>query len=108
MLGYACEEMEDAMSPTRPTATRLFEHWLDASTGCFRINKQIPNTAGGVYVHSSDLDTGAGDQDASDGTEDTMPLTHTHTHTMATLLSAETQHWRSLAIAPRRHVQVRE
>ena len=31
----------------------------------------------------SDFDTGAGYQDASDGTEDTMPLTHT----MATLLA---------------------
>ena len=35
-----------------------------------------------MHVDRDDLDTGAGDQDASDGTEDTMPLTHTFGHTV--------------------------
>ena len=31
-----------------------------------------------MYADQGDLDTGAGEQDASDGTEDTVPLTHIH------------------------------
>ena len=57
-----------------------------------------------MHVDRDDLDTGARDQDACDGTEVTMPLTHTHTH-LATLLLAQVQEWRSV-IASRRHVQI--
>ena len=40
-----------------------------------------------MYADRGHLDTGAGDQDASDEIVDTMPLTHT----MVTLLLSETQ-----------------
>ena len=45
---------------------------------------------------STDLETGASAQDASDGTENTLSLTHT----MPTVLLAEAQEWISLVVEP--------
>ena len=41
-----------------------------------RINNQTLDISG-VRVDKDDLDTGADDQDASEASDDTMPLTHT-------------------------------
>ena len=51
-----------------------------------RINNQTLDISGGVRVDKDDLDTGADDQDASEESDDTMPLRHT----MATQMLAGT------------------
>ena len=79
--------------------------WTTKLVRCCRIGGQTLD--GGSHVDSDDLDTGAGCQDAMRWKRG-HDASDTHTHTMAALLLAEIQDQRSLAIALRRHVHVRD
>ena len=88
----------------RSTANRLVERRLDALTSCCRSNNRSLERVGGVCADMGDHDTGAGDKDASDESEDAMPLTH-HGHTNCWPQCKKRGLWR---LRQDRHVQIRE
>ena len=69
-----------------------------------RINKQSPDTAGGVHVGKDDLDVGAGDQGimfgyAIDETEFALPHTLLD-NTKEKQIDRRAQEWRYLVVTP--------